>query len=80
MPDTYARKRILEPHFYYQTPSHVLADRKLCQRAKLKVLQTMRLDARLLADATSMTATSRKTTILESVESAISDLQKAIKS
>lgn len=78
MSTTYARKRILEPHFYYQTPSHVLADRRLTQRSKLKVLQTMRLDARLLSEATVARAFGGKTTRLQAVERAISDLQKAI--
>lgn len=78
MVKTYAKKRILEPHFYYQTPQHVLSDKELSARCKLKVLQNMRLDARYLSEASMAAPASGPTTNLEAVEQAISDLQQRL--
>ena len=79
MAQNYAEKRILEPHFYYQTPQHVLADKELSQRSKLKVLQNMRMDALYISEASMAVPRAGQTTNLERVERAIASLRQRLR-
>jgi len=77
MTNKYAEKRIIEPHLYYATPARVLADTRLQGREKLKVLQTMRMDAGYLAAATTAQLGGGRVPNLQRVESAIRALKQA---
>ncbi|MFT6074902.1 MAG: nucleotide-binding universal stress UspA family protein [Yoonia sp.] len=50
---TYAQARIKNPARYFETPDHVLKDDKLSRDEKVKVLQSMALDADQMVETTS---------------------------
>lgn len=74
MTTNYALNRIQKPHRYYQAPARVIADDKLSEEDKLRVLQTMRHDAILMAKATAENMTGGHTPNLREIELALQDV------
>lgn len=74
MTNRYAQKRIEKPHRYYQAPVSVVSDSQLSADEKLRVLQTMRHDAVLMAKATSENMTGGPAPNLRAIELALQEV------
>jgi hypothetical protein len=74
MNNTYAEPRIKAPHRYYETPDHILKDRRLSYAEQRQALETMRADRLLLTKATAENMTGGKQPDLRAVELALQNL------